>query len=337
MAGAAGRRSLKLASGAIALAGIAAIAAISAEQGFSELGQVLATAGWGIAAVVAFHLVALAASTLAWKAVLDPIWRVGFEVLLWARLLREAVNSLLPVAQVGGEVVGARILTFHGAKPNIAGATVVTDVTIETATQVVFTILGVALLLWWGGGEMALWAFVAAALAAFAAAALVLAQRRGLFLMFERLIERLADRFDWPALRSFASMHDTLMEVYRNRRAVAAGAAWHLASWLLGAVEVWLALMACGSEAGFVEALILESLGQAIRSAAFVVPAGLGVQEGGFLFLGVFLGIPPEIALTVSLIKRIRDVVLGAPTMLAWQAIEARRLAAAVAVKQDAV
>jgi putative membrane protein len=332
------RRSIKLASGAVTLAGITLMVVISAEQGFSELGQILVDAGWGVAAVVAFHLLAVAASTLAWKAVLDPIWRVRIEVLFWTRLLREAVNALLPVAQVGGEVVGARILTFHGVTPNVAGATIVTDVTVETVTQVLFTILGVALLLWLGGGVVASWAFIAAALATLAAAALLLAQRRGLFLLFERLIERLADRFDWPALRSFASMHDTVMTVYRDRRAVAKAAFWHLASWFLGAVEVWLALKIFGSDASFVDALILESLGQAIRSAAFIVPAGLGVQEGGFLLLGMFLGISPEVALSVSLIKRIRDIVIGAPAMLVWQAIEGRRLASAVVpVRQDVV
>jgi putative membrane protein len=331
------RRTVKVASGALTLAGIALLAFITAQQGFSELGHVLAAAGWGVAAVAALHLVAVAASTLAWKAVLDPIRRVSIELLFWNRLLREAVNALLPVAQVGGEVVGARVLTFHGVPPHIAGATVVTDVTVETVTQVVFTVLGLALLLNAGGGEVAAWAVVASVLAAFAAAALLMAQSRGFFGLFERFLGKLADKFDWPGLRSFAAMHDTLMSVYRDRRAVAKGALWHLVSWIVGAVEVWLALKVCGSDASFADALILESLGQAIRSAAFFVPAGLGVQEGGFLLLGVFLGIPPEIALTVSLIKRIRDVATGAPVMVVWQAIEGRRLMTAVApAKPDA-
>lgn len=332
-----GRRSIKLASSVLTLAGIALLAFITAEQGFAELGQVLASAGWGLAAVVAFHLVAVAASTLAWKALLDPLRRIGIEVLYWNRLLREAINALLPVAQVGGEVVGARVLTFHGVPPHIAGATVVTDVTIETVTQVLFTLLGLVLLLNAGGGEATTWAVIASVLAAFAAAALLMAQSRGLFRLFERLLGKLADMFGWPGLRSFAAMHDTLMTVYRDRRAVAKGALWHLVSWIVGAVEVWLALKVCGSDATFADALILESLGQAVRSAAFFVPAGLGVQEGGFLLLGVFLGIPPEIALSVSLIKRIRDIAIGAPVVLVWQAIEGRRLMTSVApAKPDA-
>lgn len=71
--------------------------------------------------------------------------------------------------------------------------------------------------------------------------------------------------------------------------------------------------------------LILESLGQAIRSAAFVVPAALGIQEGGYLVLGVSIGIAPETAVALSLVKRVRELGLGLPALLLWQRIEAKQ------------
>jgi uncharacterized membrane protein YbhN (UPF0104 family) len=75
-----------------------------------------------------------------------------------------------------------------------------------------------------------------------------------------------------------------------------------------------------------VTALTIESLGLAVRSAAFVVPGGLGVQEAGFLLLGTILGLSPEVSLSISLVKRIRELALGVPAILAWQLIEGRRL-----------
>ncbi len=58
---------------------------------------------------------------------------------------------------------------------------------------------------------------------------------------------------------------------------------------------------------------MIEALGQAIKAAAFLVPSGLGVQEGGFVLLCGLFGIDSGTALALSLAKRVPDVVLGLP------------------------
>lgn len=73
------------------------------------------------------------------------------------------------------------------------------------------------------------------------------------------------------------------------------------------------------------EALILESLTQALRAAAFPVPSGLGIQEGGFIALAGFFGIPPEAALALSFVKRVPDLAIGLPGLLAWYWLEFQR------------
>jgi uncharacterized membrane protein YbhN (UPF0104 family) len=74
------------------------------------------------------------------------------------------------------------------------------------------------------------------------------------------------------------------------------------------------------------EAMILESLSQALRAAAFPVPSGLGIQEGGFIALGGLFGIPPEAALALSFVKRVPDLAIGLPGLLAWYWLEFQRL-----------
>jgi hypothetical protein len=64
----------------------------------------------------------------------------------------------------------------------------------------------------------------------------------------------------------------------------------------------------------------------ALRSAAFFVPGAVGVQEGSYLLIGPLFGLAPETALALSLLKRGRDLLIGAPTLIAWQAMEGRRL-----------
>src|SRR5436190_1236515 len=93
-----------------------------------------------------------------------------------------------------------------------------------------------------------------------------------------------------------------------------------------GSGEIWIALYALDLHATFVNALILQSMVLTIRSAAFAVPGGLGVQEGGYLFVGNLLGIPGDAAFALSLIARVRELALGIPGLISWQLIEARRL-----------
>ena len=77
---------------------------------------------------------------------------------------------------------------------------------------------------------------------------------------------------------------------------------------------------------------MLESLGQAVRAGAFAVPGALGVQEGGYVMLGRVVGLGPETALALSLAKRVRELVLGIPGLIAWQ-LDARGDRAASAAR----
>src|SRR5262249_54394392 len=105
----------------------------------------------------------------------------------------------------------------------------------------------------------------------------------------------------------------------------------HLISWLLGGLEVVLALHFLGIEVDIREGLIIESLGQALRAVGFAVPGSLGVQEAGYILVCGLLGVGPQAAIELSLVKRIREVVLGVPGLIAWQIIEGRRFAGYVA------
>jgi hypothetical protein len=88
--------------------------------------------------------------------------------------------------------------------------------------------------------------------------------------------------------------------------------------------EIWLSLLALGFRSDFSTAVILESGALAIRGGAFLVPGALGVQEGGYILLGGLLGIPGDIALSLSLVRRIRELALGIPALIVWQFMEAR-------------
>jgi hypothetical protein len=103
--------------GLAALAGLALATALIAYQGLGAVGDALTQVGWGLLLVTLFHLFPLALSAQGWRSLWRGAGGMPFLRLAWVRWVREGVDTLLPVAQLGGEVVGARLLT-SGARPH---------------------------------------------------------------------------------------------------------------------------------------------------------------------------------------------------------------------------
>jgi uncharacterized membrane protein YbhN (UPF0104 family) len=98
--------------------------------------------------------------------------------------------------------------------------------------------------------------------------------------------------------------------------------------WLVGVAEVLIVLRCMGLPVTVGEALVIESLVQAVRGAAFAVPSALGAQEAGLIVLCGIFQIPPDQALALSFVKRAADLVIGVPSLVALQILEGRRFAA---------
>ncbi|MCO6441147.1 MAG: flippase-like domain-containing protein [Nitrococcus mobilis] len=320
---------MKLGLGLTVLAGLILAVALIAYHGAGAVVHAVAAMGWGILAITVFHLVPLACSALGWRALLRHIWRGSLSSFLLARWVREHVSHLLPVLQVGGELIGARLLIFRGAAPGVAGASVVVDLTLEAATQLVFTFLGLTILVLTADQpDLVRWVLIGLLLAVPLLTVFLFAQRQGLFLWIERLLEQLAKRNQRFSLGRLDNLHETILTLYRDHAGVAAASSYHFLCWVLGAGEVWLALYFMGHPITLLDALLLESLGEALRSVAFAIPGQLGVQEGGYMLLGRLVGLSPELGLALSLVKRVRILLIGLPALLTWQIMEGRRLLA---------
>jgi uncharacterized membrane protein YbhN (UPF0104 family) len=83
-----------------------------------------------------------------------------------------------------------------------------------------------------------------------------------------------------------------------------------------------------GAHISIWSALGLESLIFTLRSVAFAIPSAIGVQEAAYALAAPLFGLPPESALALSLVKRAREIAIGIPTLLAWQANETRAVMA---------
>jgi putative membrane protein len=314
---------LRLGSLVALIVGLAATAALVAWIGAGEVGDALLVAGVsGLLAVTLFNAIPIAICGIAWRALVEPAPARATALMIWVRFLRASVSEIVPI---GGELLALRVMTLHGIGIGRAGASTVVDVTLELASQLAFTALGLALLVLDGRGDaLAVRSLVGLGAALMVVAGFLLAQSLGLFRWLERLPHRLATHAPWARLPELAGLHAEIQALYRRPGALMQGLLWHGAGWIVGVGEAWLALWFLDAPLGFGDVLIIESLAFALRSIAFAVPGALGVQEGGYVALGALFGLGPDVALALSLLKRAREILLAVPALLAWKLMEVR-------------
>jgi putative membrane protein len=309
--------------------GAALLVALVAREGWDEVVAATAAAGWGVLAVVVAHLVPLACDALAWSTLINRRERPNLVRSMRNRWIGEAVGALLPSFMVGGEIARVRIAHLDGVRGVVAGASTTVDVTLGVMTQVAFSVVGlIALVFLVAPADHALVAPIALGTALFAAsvAALFLVLNAGVFRFLAERIARVAGG-EWPAFVGGAHRLDRMIfRLYRARRALILSAAWRMAGWLTGVGEIWLALAVLGHRPSLVEAVMLESLIQAVRTAAFPIPGALGIQEGGLVVLCATVGIGAETALALALLRRLREWAFGIPGLVLWNLLESRRL-----------
>lgn len=315
-------RALKVGGYITWLSGLSVAIALIAVQGVHEVLAATSVAGWALLWVPAIQLLPMCADTLAWQRLIAPSARVPFRVLFWARWIGESVNHLLPVAAIGGEVLRAwlahRAAKLSGA---LAGGTVVVDLTLGVLTLIVFTLMGLGVLLTHGiDGYLVETTAILVGLLTSASLAFIFVQKAGMFDFSSRLIKLVAGRVGWTSIVDDArKLDDAIRTLYTRPGPLIECIVWRLLGWLTGTLEVWAALWVLGHPVSLAEALMLESLVQAVRSAGFMVPGALGIQEGGIILIGSVIGLGPEVALALSLVKRIRELILGLPGLVVWQ------------------
>ena len=310
------------------LAGLGLVIALVLWHGAGEITASLRLAGWAMLWLAPLYLVPLLLDSRGWRRLVARADRPAYPVVLRALWIGSAVNWLLPVAQIGGEVVKARLLALAAVPGAQAGASVVADKTMQAVTLIAYSLVGLCVLVALeAGGDVAVSLFAVTLLLGGLVYAFYRLQQGGLFGRLARLAARAAGGRDWLSLTGGAEALDGAVRALYGRRAdVLAAFGWRLGGRVVNTAEVWLAFYLIGQPVGLAEAVLIESLGQAVRGAAFLIPGALGVQEGGYLLFGQLAGAGPEAALSMALMKRVRELLVGVPALLVWQVAEGRLL-----------
>ncbi len=245
---------------------------------------------------------------------------------VFGRIMREVAADILPLAQLGGFVVGVRGACLFGVSTSLAIASTLVDLGAEMAGQLLFTMIGLSVL---SLRPPPNFPHKIVDPAIYAGLVLGIVTAAGFFFsqhFAPRILTRLSVRWPEKMRAHLASVQLELADIYRQPARVALSMGLHLMAWLVAVGGVWLTLRLMGARMPLPMVLVMESLVYLLRSVAFFVPGALGIMEGGYVLLGPILGLPAEIALSLALIKRGRDLAIGSLAVATWQILEGRWL-----------
>jgi putative membrane protein len=286
------------------------------------------TAAAGLVVAALAHVLHMLANARAWQTLMldPPVPR--YRALLGLIWIRESINGLLPVVRIGGDLISFRLLLKRGFSTPMSAASLIVDMQLTVISQLLFAAAGIAYLfanvqsdalrmvshLAWG------LLLIAPAFALFA-----LIQHANPFERMMRVLDRIASGKLAELVGKSADIDETIKRTWRRPAIVLRYLLiWQPLQAIGTSLEIWLALYFFDTPVSFAEAFVIDSLVQVVASAAFFVPAALGVQEGGFLLIGGMLGLEPATCLALAGARRVRDLVIFVPGMLAWQIAESR-------------
>jgi putative membrane protein len=265
--------------------------------------------------------------------VLDTLgWRYAFRrdltpftTLLSVRLAGEAFNLSTPTASVGGEPVKAYLLRPRVPLGEGLASVIVAKTTIAVA-QGLFLVVGIALAVFTQPPATPLikamiWL---AAVEAVALTGFVVAQQKGLLRGGLAVVRRLGLAWGDHGEDGARRLDGALSAFYREHRGrLTLSLLFHFGGWVVGSLEVYLILHFMGIPVSVVTALVIEAFAAAIKAAAFLIPAGVGALEGGTMAVFAGLGLGAGIGLSVTLVRRARELAWVAGGLVALTLLRA--------------
>jgi glycosyltransferase 2 family protein len=298
------------------LVGAGLLASVLSSIDLTHVTKLIGDLEWRFLFVLFAAALAFTADVVSWLAVLPGLpFNFRHGLLLWkVRLVGEMLNTVTPVAGVGGEPVKAWILVRRfGLAPRETIASVLVAKTTILLSYIPFLAIGFALMF----GTVALpgdyvgIAGAGLAIYTIAIVAFFLVQRY-------RLVSRLGTRLCCfrfgehldGLLRRVRDIENELEHLYvvaPRRLWCSLGLAF--LGWILGAVELFVISAVLGCPMSPMAIWSIEAVVQLLRQATGFIPGSLGVTEGMMMLMYGSLAGDPSAGVAVALIRRLREVV----------------------------
>lgn len=294
------------------LIGLTIMTILIRQVGWKEIQQSLGMLGWGYAVIILYPITWILLNTEGWRMGLHRPFAKKLSLFAMAqiRTAGETFNSLLPSGYVGGEPLKAHLLSRR-----IPLSEATSSVLIAKAAQSVALVIFVGFGLVLGGhgsrsllkkpGEL-----IALGVLSFAIGLFVVLLAKGSFAKFGRWLHRHTKRpFLLKLEPLLLELDHSIGAFYREgKRRFLASILWHLAGWVVGAMEVFIIFYMIGKPITPLEAWFVGALAQLAAVIGLLAPMGIGLYEGGHYLAASALGLPPALGVSVALIRRVREL-----------------------------
>ncbi|NNE38053.1 MAG: flippase-like domain-containing protein, partial [Gammaproteobacteria bacterium] len=310
------------------LAGLVLLLALFLWKGTMDSFNLLIESGWSLLLLPIIWFPCLLPATEGWRLLFANHEPPRFYDALVATWIGRSVNNLLPVASIGGEIVKARLLHQWGIPGLDAIASVMVDKISQALALALWGMIGVGtLLILSTDTRLALYATLGFAVLTFCVVSFAILQRKGFFGIMAKLGGMFIDSDTWNEFSINAEQIDhRIREIYRAKGKLVCAIALRTFSLAFQTFELWLACYLLNHPIGLMEAIMLKSLTSTLSEIAFIIPNGYGIQEGAFILIGGILGIPPDIALILSIAIRIHDIIFDPSGLFALHHLEHKHL-----------
>lgn len=283
------------------------------EVGWSNLNHCFRQVGYyGFLLLVPYGFVNYLTS-LSWKFILvNNESRPSLLRLFFLRLAGESLNQLTPTASLGGEPFKALRLQACGVPWQEATASLVIHKGLMVLSLVLYIFMSLALVpfvLPFNSSYLGILT-VGALLLGGGGLTFVIVQRRNPCTMVIRLTEKwgICPAFLKAKEAELATLDSFLAGFYREHpgRGFLAFILFFM-SWVLQSVEVYLIFWLLGHSVSWGLALCLDALAMLFVALGFMIPAQLGVQDGGNILLSLGFNLGATLGAAFSIMRRIRE------------------------------
>ncbi|MCP5007446.1 MAG: flippase-like domain-containing protein [Planctomycetes bacterium] len=311
---------------AILLAGFSIFCVLIYKTGVADIYQHLALLKWKILFLLLPFGLVFVLDTLGWKYSFKET-NVRFRNLFTIRLAGEALNMIIPSANLAGEPVKAYLLKKHNVSMNDGIASVVISKALMTISQILFVMLGVGfLLLQLNVAGSRLVCIIAITLLGIPIIFLILfIQKRGIFSSLPGLLRlfKIKIRYLEKNVEKLRTLDANIFDFYSNyKKNFFLSLTFYFLGWLAGLIEVFLVLYFLEYPTGFLPTYIIESLSTVAKGVTSFIPGSVGGQEGGIIMIFSCLKLNASIAITFCLLRRLRELVWTASGLVLLSKLE---------------
>ena len=279
------------------------------------VGKLLLQLGTGFLLILAIYSVVTWLDTIAWKKNFNPEEETRFNLWqLWTiRQVGEAYNTITPLGTLGGEPVKSQLLKErHGLSLKRGMASQVVARTTFLLGLILFFIPGTFLIVQSNtvSDNFKSASLIGVAIFSTVILLFLLFQITGALSVITGWISRLPLGNKIGVLMNKLEVVDRSISSYyeQHTKRVIQSILYAFAGWVIGLGELYVTLYFLGFQPDLIDLWVIEALAQLVRAGSFFIPLSLGAQEGGLILIFTAMGMPADLGLTVSFVRRIKEL-----------------------------